>query len=181
MWDLSRARGACVMLRLAMADAYSSEPWQELFVAVAGAAAVLAGLLFVSLSINLQQILGQVWLPRRAALALMLLFEALVIAIFGLVPGQSPTTLAVELLCLGAAVWLFATGVFTVRRPAINQRVPIVVNAVAAQLATLPVIAAGVSLLARRGGGLYWLVPAILLLLGVGVMYAWVLLIEILR
>jgi hypothetical protein len=48
--------------------------------------------------------------------------------------------------------------------------VPIVVNAVAAQLATLPVIAAGVSLLARRGGGLYWLVPAILLLLGVGVM-----------
>jgi hypothetical protein len=55
------------MLRPAMADAYSSEPWQELFVAVAGAAAVLAGLLFVSLSINLQQILGQVWLPRRAA------------------------------------------------------------------------------------------------------------------
>jgi hypothetical protein len=169
------------MLRPAMADAYSSEPWQELFVAVAGAAAVLAGLLFVSLSINLQQILGQVWLPRRAALALMLLFEALVIAIFGLVPGQPPSTLAVELLCLGVAVWLFATGVFTVRRPAINQRVPIVVNAVAAQLATLPVIAAGVSLLARRGGGLYWLVPAILLLLGVGVMYAWVLLIEILR
>jgi hypothetical protein len=55
------------------------------------------------------------------------------------------------------------------------------VNAVAAQLATLPVIAAGASLLARRGGGLYWLVPAFVLLLGVGVIYAWVLLVEILR
>jgi hypothetical protein len=79
------------------------------------------------------------------------------------------------------AVWLFATGVFAVRRPAIDQLAPIVVNAVAAQLATLPVIAAGASLLARNGGGLYWLVPAIVLLLGVGVMSAWVLLIEIAR
>ena len=49
-------------------------------------------------------------------------------------------------------------------RPAIDQLAPIVVNAVAAQLATLPVITAGASLLARSGGGLYWLVPAIVLL-----------------
>jgi hypothetical protein len=169
------------MLRVAMAAAYSSEPWHDPFVGVAGAAAVLAGLLFVSLSINLRYILGQAWLLRRAALTLVLLFEALVIAILGLVPGQSPAILAVELLCLGGAVWLGATAVFTVRRPAIDQLQPIVVNAVAAQLATLPVIAAGASLLARSGGGLYWLLPAILLLLSVGVIYAWVLLIEILR
>jgi hypothetical protein len=110
-----------------------------------------------------------------------LLFETLVIAILGLVPGQSPTILGVELLCLGVAAWLFATGVFTVRRPAVNQRAPVVVNTVASQLATLPVIAAGASLVARSGGGLYWLLPAIVLLLGVGVMTAWVLLIEILR
>jgi hypothetical protein len=169
------------MLGLAMAAAYSSEPWHDLFVGVAGAAAVLTGLLFVSLSINLQLILGQVWLPRRAALTLVLLFEALVIALLGLVPGQSATILAVELLIVGGAAWLFATGMFTLRRPAIDQPLPIVVNAVAAQLATLPVIAAGASLLARRGGGLYWLVPAFVLLLGVGVIYAWVLLVEILR
>jgi hypothetical protein len=118
------------MLRPAMDYAYSSEPWHDLFVGVSGAAAVLTGLLFVSLSINLQHILGQVWLPRRAALTLVLLFEALVIAILGLVPGQSPTTFAVELLSVGGAVWLFATGMFTVRRPAIDQLAPIVVNAV---------------------------------------------------
>jgi hypothetical protein len=77
----------------------------------------------------------------RGQAALVLLFEALVIAILGLVPGQSPTILAMELLCLGGAVWLGATAVFTVRRPAIDQRQPIVANAVAAQLATLPVTA----------------------------------------
>jgi hypothetical protein len=168
------------MLGLAMAAA-SSEPWHDLFVGVSGAAAVLTGLLFVSLSINVRQILDRPWLPRRAGLTLVLLFEALVIAILGLVPGQSPTVLAVELLCVGVAAWLFATAVFTVRRPPIDQRQPIVVNAVVAQLATLPVIAAGASLLAGSGGGLYWLVPALILLLSVGVIYAWVLLIEILR
>jgi hypothetical protein len=123
--------------------AYSSEPWAELFVGVAGASAALTGLLFVSLSINLDRILADPWLPRRAGLTLMLLFEVLVIAIVGLVPGQSGTALGAELLVVGCLWWLFATGVFTVRRPPVEQGVPIVVNMVAAQLATLPVIVAG--------------------------------------
>jgi hypothetical protein len=165
-----------------MAAAYSAELWHEFFVGVAGAAAALTGLLFVSLSINLQQILQQRWLPRRAGLTVMLLFEALVIAVLGLVPGQSAAALGVELLGLGVGVWLFGTGVYTVRRPAVDtSRVPIVVGVVTSQLAMLPVIVAGASLVAQAGGGLYWLVPAIVLLLGVGVMNAWILLIEILR
>jgi hypothetical protein len=112
---------------------------------------VLTGLLFVSLSINLQQILKQVWLPRRAALAVMLLVETLVIAILGLVPGR--------------------------------RRLP---GAGRAGRGDVPagdaaVVVAGASLAAGSGGGLFWLVPAIVLLLGVGVMNAWVLLVEILR
>ena len=84
-------------------------------------------------------------------------------------PGQSPVALGVELLGLGVGVWLFATGVYTVRRPAVDPfRAPIVVGVVTSQLAMLPVIVAGASLVAQRGGGLYWLVPAIVLLLGVG-------------
>ena len=71
----------------------------------------------MSLSINLQQILKQVWLPRRAGLTVMLLFETLVIAILGLVPGQPPVALGVELLghrCGGVAV---RYRVYRVRRP----------------------------------------------------------------
>ena len=70
---------------------------------------------------------------------------------------------------------------YTVRRPAVEYRAPIVVGVVTSQWATLPVMVAGASLVAGSGGGLYWLLPAIVLLLGVGVMNAWVMLIEILR
>lgn len=49
------------------------------------------------------------------------------------------------------------------------------------QLAVLPLLAAGVSLLLGAGGGLYWLVPGVILCLVVAVLDAWVLLIEILR
>ena len=107
-----------------MAAASSSEPWHGLFVGVSGAAAVLTGLLFVSLSINLPQIIGQASHP--------------------------PTTADRGQRGRGAA-----------GHPAGDR--------------------GRASLLARGGGGLYWLVPALILLLGVGVIYAWVLHIEILR
>jgi hypothetical protein len=45
----------------------------------------------------------------------------------------------------------------------------------------LPLMIGGVSLLFRAGGGLYWLVPGIVLCLLVAVLDAWVLLVEILR
>jgi hypothetical protein len=48
---------------------------------------------------------------------------------------------------------------------------------VLAQGAVLPLLIAGVSLLLLTGGSLYWLVPC----LGVAVLDAWVLLVEILR
>ena len=46
-------------------------------------------------------------------------------------------------------------------------------------MAVLPLAVAGVTLLAGAGGGLYWVVPAVILLLVVAVANAWVLLIEI--
>jgi hypothetical protein len=42
-------------------------------------------------------------------------------------------------------------------------------------------LVAGISLLAGGGGGLYWLVPAVLIFLVSGLGNAWVLLIEMLR
>lgn len=152
-----------------------------MFVGVAGASAALAGLLFVSLSINLARILADPWLPRRAGLTLLLMFETLLIAVVGLVPGQSRTALGAELLIVGIVWWFFATAAFAWRRPPMVQPIPNVVNAVAVQLATLPVIVAGVTQLVGSGGGLLWLFPAIVLLLGTGVLNAWVLLVEILR
>lgn len=42
-------------------------------------------------------------------------------------------------------------------------------------------LAAGISLLAHGGGGLYWLVPAALIAIIAGLVNTWVLLVEILR
>jgi hypothetical protein len=95
--------------------AYRQADWHDLFVASAGAAAALTGLIFVAVSINL------------APLA------------WSLVP---------LLVILGS---------------------------------TVPMIAAGISLLAGAGGGLYWLVPELILGFTGAILNAWILLVEIQR
>ncbi len=56
--------------------AYEPAEWADFGVAVAGAAAALAGLLFVAVSLNLRDILALPQLPARAALTLGLLVVA---------------------------------------------------------------------------------------------------------
>jgi hypothetical protein len=163
--------------------AYSTVAWEGLFVADAGASAALAGLLFVAISINLDRILQGVGLPGRAAEAMVLLVAVLVVSTLGLVPGQSPTVLGAELLGAGLVAWLVLA---MVHLRALRGRVGPSPGALAgrivmAQVAVLPLLAAGVSLLVGAGGGLYWLVPGVVLCLVVAVLDAWVLLIEILR
>jgi hypothetical protein len=52
---------------------------------------------------------------------------------------------------------------------------------VVALASSLPVVAAGVSLLAEQGGGLYWLAAAFAISLAAGIGTAWVLLVEVVR
>jgi hypothetical protein len=152
-------------------------------VAEAGASAALTGLIFVAVSINLQKVLSIPSLAGRAAESIIQLFSVVIITTFCLVPGQGARLLGWELLFLGAAQWIILCvqhGRYAMQRREepwhwLGSRV--ILN----QFASLPVVAAGISLLALAGGGLYWLVPGILFSLSAGVLHAWVLLIEILR
>ena len=63
--------------------------WESFVVAEVGASAVLAGLVFVGLSINLDKIIADPGLPGRALEALVALTVVLVVSSLLLVPGQS--------------------------------------------------------------------------------------------
>jgi modulator of FtsH protease len=163
----------------------STAEWQNFFVAAAGATAALTGLLFVAISINLERILSFPSLPGRAGETLVILGIALVVAILGLVPGQDPEVLGVEIVALA------------VLAIAVPLRLQLIARAAEADLrrhpgwfwgrvtsvllATVPFLIAGLTLIAGAGGGLYWLVPGVCFALIIGVANGWVLLIEILR
>jgi hypothetical protein len=154
------------------------DAWANFFVAAAGAAAALAGLLFVSVSINLTRILELPALPPRAAEALVLLLAVLMLSLLALIPGQSTSLLGAEVAVLGVLLWMGLT--LTLMRSG-RPRQRVVMRLLINQLPPILFLTAGVLLYGGHPAGLYWLVPATLLAIAAGVLGAWVLLIEILR
>ena len=162
--------------------AYDPAEWHDLFVAMAGAGAALAGLLFVAVSINLREILASSALPRRAAESLSIMIAALIVSILVLTPGQSTELLGIELLVVGLVGGLLLLVSRLRTRPDPQGRPMWTVAPIVGIVASFgPIAIAGATLLVRAGGGLYWLVPALILGLIAAVTSAWVLLVEIHR
>lgn len=157
--------------------------WENFFIAEVGASAALTGLLFVGVSINLTRILSIPSLPNRALLALILLLTILVVSSLLLVPRQSLTLAGIEVLVVGLFIWCAATALdVTILQKTVSQyRLPYTTNIVLSQLAVLPYVIAGITVLARGAGGLYWLVPAVIFSFIKAILDAWVLLVEINR
>ena len=166
-----------------MGVAYAAEHWTDFGVATAGAAAALAGLLVVAVSINIERILAFPGLPHRAATTLILFALPLVTALLLIVPGQPSTALAWELLVIGLVVGTFLL-VSDARVPLseFETRMTWLFSRILPPIASCGCLAvAGATLIAEGGGGLYWLVPAVLAAIIFGLLNAWVLLVEILR
>jgi modulator of FtsH protease len=168
--------------------AYAADAWETFFAANAGAAAALAGLVFVGVSINVDMIAPSQRLAGRALEAFALLASVLIISVLGLVPEITRTGLGIALLVTGSALWLLVlrldrqTVTATAEMPAgVVPRGSIAAELIIAQLATLPVVVAAVTLLLDAGGGLYWLVPSTVFAYVGALMNAWVLLIEVRR
>ncbi|UDY37306.1 hypothetical protein [Dermatobacter hominis] len=166
-----------------MTGTYAIEAWHDFALMIGGAAAALAGLLIVAMSINVDQILKFDDLPPRAAGALITMLSPLVLAIVLLIPGQSDTVLAVELVVLAVALgWVLldrlgyrpTQGGQTVRQWLIGTGGPLTVLVVSLLLA-------GIGIGTGTIGGLAWLAPAVLAAVLSGTAQAWVLLIEIRR
>jgi hypothetical protein len=161
---------------------YDPSAWHDLFAAVAGAAAALAGLLFVAISINLKLLLTIPVLTARAATTLGTLILALVVSIFLLVPGQGRVLAGAELLVCAVPAWLAITyGYVHFGRPKQQSRLAFASELAIAQMAVVPVVGAGASLVGGAGGGLYWLVPALAFVFITAAVESWVFLVEIMR
>jgi modulator of FtsH protease len=162
--------------------AYDAAQWTDLFVATAGASAALAGLVFVAVSINIQRILEFPGLPERALETILLLMAVLLVSVVGLIPGQGHVALGLELLAVTLAI---GATVFRLpaRRTDLQDEEPIWIwSRWGVRLAaTVPLVAAGATVLAESGGGLYWLVAGIVFAIAGAISNAWVLLVEILR
>ena len=164
------------------------DDWHDFFLAAAGAAAVLAGLVFVGLSINLSVIMSNpsYGLAGRALEALVLLMAVLIVTTLLLVPAQGVVLAGVEVLAVGVADWLAIVIIYLLhlrnwQSLEVNLRWNFVGRVVLGQAATLPFVVAGVAVLNWGVGGLYWLVAGVIVSFLAAVAEAWILLVEIHR
>jgi hypothetical protein len=160
--------------------AASVQGWAS-FGQLAGAASgALIGLLFVAVSLNRDRITQNPILHASAVQTLVIFMLPLITSILLLTPGQPSWVLGSELLALGTLQGLVL--VISGRRKRNTgiepSRLARLLDHTSPNLvATLLVLIGGVTLIAGHGGGLYWLVPAVILALVGGSANAWLFLI----
>jgi hypothetical protein len=155
------------------------EGWHDLFVMLGGAAAALAGLIFVAVSVNHERILDGSSLPNFAVRVLTLLIGVVIVCAFGLAP-QPAWVFGAEVLVAGVALAAIHLGTSIPQIAGVKVVWGLQTLGLAV-LATAPGIVAGALLLAGSGAGMYWLLAEFVAAIGVASWGAWVLLIEIRR
>ncbi len=155
--------------------------WNDLFVMTGGAAAALAGLIFVAVSLNHEHVLQNPVLPAIAAQTLGLLIGLVLLSIVVLTPGQPDVVVGVEVLLVGVGLFAFVLVASLRTRQHDLRRWWTASRILLGALATLPAITAGGLLTLGVAGGRYALSVEAATAIAVAVYYAWILLIEVRR
>jgi len=158
--------------------------WADFYIAAAGAAAAMAGLVIVAISVNINRILEYSHLPSRAGAAISSLILILVCSMATLIP-QSFAVLGAEIVVLGVCAWALQVGS---ARKGVAARVQLgrrrsesVLDVVLGEIQTVPFVVGGVLLMLKHDSGLYWMAGGVIAIFIFSVLNAWVLLVEILR
>jgi hypothetical protein len=158
---------------------YTTTAWLSFGEAVAAVAGALTGLLFVALSVRSDAVGASRSLSSRAAQTLVLFMTSVLVAVL-LVAPQPAAALGSELLAValvsGAALLILdrRAGHSADKGPAryIERFSPNMITAVLVGVA-------GLTFLVKAGGGLYWLIPAVIASLLGGVVNAWLFLVKV--
>ena len=158
-----------------------SGDWAAFFTAEVGASAALAGLVFVALSINLREIIGNPALVGRAAQALLLLILPVGAGLAVLAPYDSRTDGAIALaIGIGIALAVNRLLLRATRRPDRPRR-ELAFQVSTVELVMVPVLVGAILLVSGSDLGHGLLGFGNLASIGVGILGGWVLLVEILR
>jgi len=159
--------------------AYAPQAWRDFAVTTGGLAGALTGLLFVAVSLHSGALNRSRSLASRAAQTLVLFVTPAIAAILLTAP-QPGAALGAELLALAAVA---GAALFILDRRAGHDgggEVVRYIERASPNLVTAVLVAvAGVSFLLKAGGGLYWMIPAVLAGLVGGVINAWLFLLKI--
>ena len=157
--------------------------WDTFFSAEVGAAAALAGLIFVGITINLQRILALPAILNRAFQALLILLAVLGIESILLVPGLNSTDAGASVVAVGllltAALAGFECSSWRITDP--KYRRLLLQHTLEIQLPPAMILLGGIFLLAGNSWALYWFLPATLVSFLLAIIEAWVITVEILR
>lgn len=162
--------------------AYDPAQWASFCSAFAGASGALLGLALVAITLNLDAILNDKRLPRRAVGTLIFLAYPLFAGLLVQVPGLSVMAVGIGEAVL--AVGLVGLAIQDAPRWHRDEdeprswRLSEVVPGVL--IATLAIVGA-VATITSSIGGLYWIAGAMGLATAAGMMNSWVLLVEIRR
>ncbi|GHO41877.1 hypothetical protein [Ktedonospora formicarum] len=163
--------------------------WESFFVTAGGAAAVLAGLIFVGISINLQKVLERTIVSRGAWVSLLTLVEVLLISLFMLIPGQTLPALGAEVGGIGLICWM-VMAIVTIHQfkhahrdgfPEGQTWYGRLAMILLSQFITVPCVVGGVLLLLNKESGIAWTLPGILSALPYSLYMGWVLTVEVNR
>ena len=157
---------------------YTPAMWLGFGEALAAVAGALTGLLFVALSVKGEVLAASRSLSARAAQTLVLFMTSVLIAVL-LVAPQPAAALGWELLATGV---VSGAALFILDRRAgrgSDQGVARYIERFSPNAVTAVLVGvAGLTLLLKASGGLYWLIPAAVASLVGGVINAWLFLVK---
>lgn len=155
------------------------EQWSDFFVAAAGAAAGLAGLIIVAMSVNIETIVKIPSMPSRAGSTIANLVLVVVASIAGLMAALPAT--AFGIIVLVGALACLALGIDSTVQIVRKTGLSGLVRGAVGVLPGIGLAVGGALLIAGLESGLYWVSAGILLAFVGSVLNAWVLLVEIRR